>query len=189
MPYHNFTTSCPGVVLGLAWTPFGGEILYIEAASMKGASLLTLTGHLGEVMKESANTALSYIRSQTSKFNIDEIFFEEHDIHIHVPEGAIPKDGPSAGVAMLTALMSLIVGKPVQKRLAMTGEITLRGDVLPVGGIKEKVIAAQRSGIRSIILPKWNEKDIEDVPEKVKKKIKFFFTEKMEEVLKIALNI
>ena len=189
MPEHNLEISCPGVVLGLAWTPFGGEILYIEAASMKGASLLTLTGHLGEVMKESANTALSYIRSKTALFNIDEVFFEDHDIHIHVPEGAIPKDGPSAGVAMLTALMSLIVGKPVQKRLAMTGEITLRGDVLPVGGIKEKVIAAQRSGIRSIILPKWNEKDIEDVPENVKKKIKFFFTDKMEEVLKIALNI
>lgn len=189
MPDHNLEISCPGVVLGLAWTPFGGEILYIEAASMKGASLLTLTGHLGEVMKESANTALSYIRSKTSDFNIDEAFFEEHDIHIHVPEGAIPKDGPSAGVAMLTALMSLIVGKPVQKRLAMTGEITLRGDVLPVGGIKEKVIAAQRSGIKSIILPKWNEKDIADVPDNVKKKIKFFFTEKMEEVLKIALNI
>ncbi len=189
MPDHNLKISCPGVVLGLAWTPFGGEILYIEAASMKGASLLTLTGHLGEVMKESANTALSYIRSKTDAFNIDESFFEEHDIHIHVPEGAIPKDGPSAGVAMLTALMSLIVGKPVQKKLAMTGEITLRGDVLPVGGIKEKVIAAQRSGIKSIILPSWNEKDIVDVPQKVKNKIKFFFTETMEEVLKIALNI
>jgi ATP-dependent Lon protease len=189
MPDHNLKTACPGVVLGLAWTPFGGEILYIEAAAMKGASLLTLTGHLGEVMKESANTALSYIRSKTEKFNIDEIFFEEHDIHIHVPEGAIPKDGPSAGVAMLTALMSLITEKPVEKRLAMTGEITLRGDVLPVGGIKEKVIAAQRSGIRRIILPKWNERDIKDVPEKVKKKIEFFFADTMEEVLKIALNI
>ncbi|MCP3898536.1 MAG: endopeptidase La [Desulfobacteraceae bacterium] len=189
MPDHTIKAACSGVVLGLAWTPFGGEILYIEAASMKGASLLTLTGHLGEVMKESANTALSYIRSKTSSFNIDEAFFEEHDIHIHVPEGAIPKDGPSAGVAMLTALMSLIIGKPVQKRLAMTGEITLRGDVLPVGGIKEKVIAAQRSGIRNIILPRWNEKDIEDVPEKIKKKIKFFFTDTMEEVLKIALDI
>jgi len=189
MPDHNLQISCPGVVLGLAWTPFGGEILYIEAASMRGAGLLTLTGHLGEVMKESANTALSYIRSKTSDFKIDEEFFEEHDIHIHVPEGAIPKDGPSAGVAMLTALMSLILKKPVQKRLAMTGEITLRGDVLPVGGVKEKVIAAHRSGIRSIILPKWNEKDIQDVPENVKGKIKFFFTDKMEEVLKIALNI
>jgi len=189
MPDHNIETTCPGVVLGLAWTPFGGEILYIEAASMKGASLLTLTGHLGEVMKESANTALSYIRSRTKEFNIDEIFFEDHDIHIHVPEGAIPKDGPSAGVSMLTALMSLIVGKPVEKRLAMTGEITLRGDVLPVGGIKEKVIAAHRSGIRKLILPKWNEKDIGEVPENVKKSIKFFFTDKMEEVLKIALDI
>ncbi|MCK5097971.1 MAG: endopeptidase La, partial [Desulfobacteraceae bacterium] len=116
-------------------------------------------------------------------------FFEEHDIHIHVPEGAIPKDGPSAGVAMLTALMSLIVGKPVQKRLAMTGEITLRGDVLPVGGIKEKVIAAQSSGIKTIILPRWNKKDIEEVPENVKKKIDFFFVNKMEEVLQKALNI
>jgi ATP-dependent Lon protease len=189
MPGYNIKKASPGVVLGLAWTPFGGEILYIEAASMKGASLLTLTGHLGEVMKESANTALSYIRSKTSSFNIDESFFEEHDIHIHVPEGAIPKDGPSAGVAMLTALMSLITKKPIQKKLAMTGEITLRGDVLPVGGIKEKVIAAERSGIRSIILPRWNEKDLEDVPEKVKKKISFFFTDSMEEVLKIALDM
>jgi ATP-dependent Lon protease len=189
MPDYNIKKASPGVVLGLAWTPFGGEILYIEAASMKGASLLTLTGHLGEVMKESANTALSYIRSKTSSFNIDESFFEEHDIHIHVPEGAIPKDGPSAGVAMLTALMSLITKKPIQKKLAMTGEITLRGDVLPVGGIKEKVIAAERSGIRSIILPKWNEKDLEDVPEKVKKNISFFFTDSMEEVLKIALDM
>ena len=188
MPENGSAISVPGVVIGLAWTPTGGDILFVEATAMKGSKGLILTGQLGDVMKESATTAMSFIRSNAAKLNISENFFEEHDIHIHVPAGAIPKDGPSAGVTMLTALASLITGKPVKKRLAMTGEITLRGEVLPVGGIKEKVIAAHRAGIRSLILPKWNEKDLEDIPENVRDKIEFHFTDKMHAVIKSALN-
>lgn len=182
-------TSTPGVATGLAWTQFGGEILFIEATSMPGSKGLTLTGQLGDVMKESATAALSFIRSNAKELGIDEDFFSKHDIHIHVPAGAIPKDGPSAGVTMLTALTSLFTGKPVVKNLAMTGEITLRGQVLPVGGIKEKVLAAHRAGVKTIILPEWNEKDLEDLPRKVRDGIKFHFTESMFDVLKIALNI
>ncbi|MFO7753240.1 MAG: endopeptidase La [Desulfobacteraceae bacterium] len=189
MPETSVSVVSPGVALGLAWTPYGGEILYVEAAAMPGSKGLTLTGQLGEVMKESANTALSYIRAKSDKLKIEENFFKEHDIHVHVPEGAIPKDGPSAGVAMLTALASLVTGRIVDKNLAMSGEITLRGEVLPVGGIKEKVIAAHRAGVKSIILPKWNEKDMEDIPGNVKDSIDFFFTDKMETVLKRALGI
>ncbi|MEA1967731.1 MAG: endopeptidase La [Thermodesulfobacteriota bacterium] len=179
----------PGVAVGLAWTPTGGDILFIEATCMKGNKGLLLTGQLGDVMKESATTAMSYIRSHAAILNIEEDFFSDHDIHIHVPAGAIPKDGPSAGVTMLIALISLIKGKPVKKRLAMTGEITLRGEVLPVGGIKEKVIAAHRAGIRSLILPKWNKKDLEDIPDNVKEKINFYFTDKMQTVIKTALEL
>ncbi len=153
MPDAALRIENPGVVIGLAWTPYGGEILFIEAVAMKGGKGLTLTGQLGDVMKESASTALSFIRANAEKLKVEESFFDEHDLHIHVPEGSIPKDGPSAGVAMLTCLTSLITGRPVKKRLAMTGEITLRGEVLPVGGVKEKVIAAHRAGIRTIILP------------------------------------
>ncbi|MCP4116164.1 MAG: endopeptidase La [Desulfobacteraceae bacterium] len=188
MPENGSTISVPGVVIGLAWTPTGGDILFVEATAMKGSKGLTLTGQLGDVMKESATTAMSFIRSNAARLKIEEEFFEEHDIHIHVPAGSIPKDGPSAGVTMLTALTSLITGRPVKQRLAMTGEITLRGDVLPVGGIKDKVIAAHRAGIRSLILPKWNEKDMEDIPENVKEKIEFHFTDKMYSVIKSALN-
>jgi len=180
--------STPGIALGLAWTPTGGELLFIEATSMKGKKGLTLTGQLGDVMKESATAALSFIRTNAPSFKIDEDFFENSDIHLHIPAGAIPKDGPSAGVTMLTALVSLLTKKTIQKDLAMTGEITLRGQVLPVGGIKEKVLAAHRSGIKTLILPKWNEKDLEDIPEKVKKEIDFHFVEKMMDVLKIALQ-
>ncbi|ACN17988.1 LonA [Desulforapulum autotrophicum HRM2] len=187
-PENGNEIMVPGVVVGLAWTPTGGEILFVEATAMKGSKGLTLTGQLGEVMKESATTAMSFIRSNAATLNIAEDFFETHDIHIHVPAGAIPKDGPSAGVTMLTALISLITGKPVKKGLAMTGEITLRGEVLPVGGIKDKVIAAHRAGIRTLIIPKWNEKDLEDIPDKVKEKIKFNFTDKMHDVIKRALN-
>ena len=189
MPDTRVSVVSPGVALGLAGTPYGGEILYVEAAAMPGSKGLTLTGQLGDVMKESANTALSYIRSKSDKLKIEENYFKEHDIHVHVPEGAIPKDGPSAGVAMLTALASLVTGRAVDKNLAMSGEITLRGEVLPVGGIKEKVIAAHRAGVKSIILPKWNEKDMEDIPDNVKDNIEFFFTDKMETVLKRALDI
>jgi ATP-dependent Lon protease len=178
----------PGVVMGLAWTPTGGELLFIEATAMKGQKGLTLTGQLGDVMKESATTALSFIRSNAKRLDVDEDFFSKHDIHIHVPAGAIPKDGPSAGVTMLTALTSLLSGKTVRKDLAMTGEITLRGQVLPVGGIKEKVLAAHRAGIKTLVLPKWNEKDLQDIPKKVIKDIEFHFPEKMLDVVKIALN-
>lgn len=180
--------STPGVVMGLAWTPTGGEILFIEATGMKGQKGLTLTGQLGDVMKESATTALSFIRSNAKQLGVDEDFFSKHDIHIHVPAGAIPKDGPSAGVTMLTALTSLLSGKAIHKDLAMTGEITLRGQVLPVGGIKEKVLAAHRAGIKTLILPKWNEKDLQDIPKKVLKDIEFHFPEKMLDVVKIAFN-
>lgn len=180
--------STPGVVMGLAWTPTGGELLFIEATAMKGSKGLTLTGQLGDVMKESATTALSFIRSNSKRLGVDEDFFDQHDIHIHVPAGAIPKDGPSAGVTMLTALTSLLSGKPTHKNLAMTGEITLRGQVLPVGGVKEKVLAAHRAGIKTLILPKWNQKDLQDIPKKVLKDIEFHFPEKMQDVVKIALN-
>ncbi len=181
-------TATPGVAIGLAWTPTGGEILFIEATAMKGQKGLTLTGQLGEVMKESATAALSYIRSHAKELKIDEDFFSSHDLHIHVPAGAIPKDGPSAGVTMLTALVSLLTNRRIKKDLAMTGEITLRGQVLPVGGIKEKVLGAHRVGIKTLILPAANEKDLVDVPEKVRKTIQFHFVSKMKDVLSIALG-
>jgi ATP-dependent Lon protease len=178
----------PGVATGLAWTPTGGELLFIEATAMKGSKGLTLTGQLGDVMKESATAALSFARSNAKELGIDEDFFANHDIHIHVPAGAIPKDGPSAGVTMLTALTSLLGDTRIRKDLAMTGEITLRGQVLPVSGIKEKVLAAHRAGIKTIILPELNRKDIEDIPKKVQKDIRFHFVNKMLDVLKIALE-
>ncbi len=181
-------TSKPGVVMGLAWTPTGGDLLFIEATSMKGKGGLTLTGQLGDVMKESATAALSFIRANAEELGIAKDFFEGIDIHIHVPSGAIPKDGPSAGVTMLTALVSLLTNRTVKKDLAMTGEITLRGLVLPVGGIKEKVLAAHRAGVKTIILPKWNKKDLEEVPSKVRKEIAFYFVDEMLEVLRIALD-
>ncbi|OQX25327.1 MAG: endopeptidase La [Desulfobacteraceae bacterium IS3] len=180
--------STPGVAIGLAWTQAGGDILFIEATAMKGKKGLTLTGQLGDVMKESATAALSFIRSNAESLGIAEDFFEKHDIHVHVPAGAIPKDGPSAGVTMLTALASLLTGKTVREKLAMTGEITLRGQVLPVGGIKEKMLAAHRAGIRTVIMPRRNKKDIEEIPKKVQKEIRFHFADNMPEVLKIALN-
>ncbi len=188
MPDLALKINNPGVVVGLAWTPYGGEILFIEAVGMKGGKGLTLTGQLGDVMKESATTALSFIRANAKKLKVDESFFDINDLHIHVPEGSIPKDGPSAGVAMLTCLVSLISGRMVKKRLAMTGEITLRGEVLPVGGIKEKVIAAHRAGIKKIILPLWNKKDMEDIPNHIRKSIEFNFTDKMKDVLELALD-
>ncbi|MBU4344287.1 MAG: endopeptidase La [Proteobacteria bacterium] len=181
-------TLTPGLAMGLAWTQAGGELLFVEATAMKGKKNLTLTGQLGDVMKESATTALSFIRTNAVSLGIAEDFFETQDIHIHIPAGAIPKDGPSAGVTMLTALTSLLTHKKIQKDLAMTGEITLRGQVLPVGGVKEKVLAAHRAGIKTIIMPSWNKKDLEDIPEKVKKEIHFYFVDKMMDVLKIALE-
>jgi len=178
----------PGVATGLAWTPTGGELLFIEATAMKGKKGLTLTGQLGDVMKESATAALSFARANAPALGIDEDFFDNHDLHIHVPAGAIPKDGPSAGVTMLTALTSLLTDTRIRNDLAMTGEITLRGQVLPVGGIKEKVLAAHRAGIKTIILPEWNRKDLEDIPKKVEKDIKFHFVDKMLDVIAIALE-
>jgi ATP-dependent Lon protease len=172
--------------MGMAWTPTGGDLLFIEATAMKGGKGLTLTGQLGDVMKESATTALSFIRSQAAKLGIDEDFFAQHDLHIHVPAGAIPKDGPSAGVTMMTALVSLMTRRTVRKDLAMTGEITLRGRVLPVGGVKEKVLAAHRAGVKTLILPKWNEKDLADIPEKTRNEIDFHFVDRMMDVLKFA---
>ncbi|MBW2202335.1 MAG: endopeptidase La, partial [Deltaproteobacteria bacterium] len=171
-----------------AWTQTGGEILFGEATFKKGKKGLTLTGQLGDVMKESATAALSFIRANSAALGINEDFFENHDIHIHIPAGAIPKDGPSAGVTMLTALASILTHKTIRKDLAMTGEITLRGQVLPVGGIKEKVLAAHRAGIKTLILPKWNKKDLIDIPKKVQRDIHFHFVDKMMDVLKLALG-
>ena len=181
-------TSTPGIAMGMAWTPFGGEVLFIEATAMKGQKGLTLTGQLGDVMKESATTALSFIRANAKLLGIKEDFFEKSDIHIHVPAGAIPKDGPSAGVTMLTALTSLLTNKTIHKNLAMTGEITLRGQVLPVGGIKEKVLAAHRFGIKTLIMPRSNEKDLVDIPKKIQKEISFHFVDKMKDVLTLAME-
>ncbi len=176
-----------GVATGLAWTESGGEILFIEATTMKGKGSLTLTGHLGEVMKESAQAALSYVRSKAPALGIKEDIFGKTDIHIHVPAGAIPKDGPSAGVTMGTAITSALTGRPVSKDVAMTGEITLRGRVLPIGGLKEKTLAARRAGIKTVIVPKRNAKDIEDIPKIVRKSLEIRFVEHMDEVLDIAL--
>ena len=172
----------PGVVTGLAWTPTGGDILFIEATRMPGKGQLILTGSLGDVMKESARAALSFARAHAGDWGAEGRLGDEADLHIHVPAGAIPKDGPSAGVAMLVAIHSLITGRPVPPTVAMTGEITLRGRVMPVGGIKEKVLAAARAGIREILLPKRNEKNLEDVPEEVREKVRFVFVERADEV-------
>ncbi len=177
-----------GVVNGLAWTPVGGEILHIEASQMQGKAGLTLTGQLGDVMKESAQAAHSYIRAHAEELNIKPEFFQEHEIHVHVPAGAIPKDGPSAGVAMTTALVSVITRVPVRKDVAMTGEITLRGKVLPIGGLKEKILAAVRSEMKTVIIPAQNKKDLEDVPAEILKKVRIVPVTKIDEVLKLALE-
>jgi ATP-dependent Lon protease len=181
-------TSVPGVATGMAYTPFGGEILFIEASRMPGRGNITLTGQIGEVMKESATAAFSLIRSRAEKLGIDPKLLAESDIHIHVPAGAVPKDGPSAGVAMFTALASLMLNRPVRHDVAMTGEITLRGLVLPIGGLKEKTLAAKRAGIRQVIVPKRNEKDLPDIPDEVRNTLKFHFVETVDSALKIALG-
>jgi ATP-dependent Lon protease len=175
-----------GVATGLAWTPVGGDILFVEATAMRGRGGLTLTGQLGEVMKESAQAALSYARSHAAEFGIKDDYFGRHDIHVHVPEGAIPKDGPSAGVTMATAMLSLFTGRMVRRNIAMTGEITLRGEVLPVGGIKEKVLAARRAKIRTIVLPALNRRDLEDVQESVRKDMEFLFADTIQDVFNAA---
>lgn len=178
----------PGIITGLVWTPVGGDIIFIEATAMPGNKGFVLTGQLGDVMKESARAALSWVRAEAERLQIDPKFYEAHDIHLHVPAGAIPKDGPSAGIAMTTALVSLLTGRPVREGVAMTGEITLRGKVLPIGGVKEKVLAAHRAGLRTVILPKRNEDDLDDIPAEVRQELTFVFADRMEEVLDAALR-
>jgi ATP-dependent Lon protease len=182
-------TRMPGVVAGLAWTPAGGDLLFIEATRMKGKHSLTLTGQLGDVMKESAQAALSWVRSHTGEFGISGDFWDTSDIHIHVPAGAIPKDGPSAGITMTIALVSLLTGRPVMPGLAMTGEVSLSGRVLPVGGIKEKVLAAHRAGVRTVILPKRNGKNlVEDVPRPVREAMTFHLVDSVTDAIEHALG-
>jgi ATP-dependent Lon protease len=176
-----------GIATGLAWTEVGGEILVTEATLMPGKGVLTLTGKLGDVMQESAQAAMSYVRSKAEEFGIAKDFNKRTDVHIHVPEGAIPKDGPSAGITLATALVSALTRVPIRKDVAMTGEITLRGKVLPIGGVKEKVLAAHRAGIKNLILPKDNEKDLADIPKNVLDTLNVYMVQTMDEVLKVAL--
>jgi len=182
-------TKEPGVAIGLAWTPAGGDVLFIEASRMAGTGSLTLTGQLGDVMKESARAALSWFRAHAAAFGADPDFFKNAELHLHVPSGAIPKDGPSAGVTMATALASELTRRPVRGDIAMTGEITLSGRVLPVGGIKEKVLAARRVGIREVILPRQNEKNVnEDLTEELRKELTVHYVTTVDEVLLLALQ-
>ena len=177
-----------GIVTGLAWTEFGGEILKIETVNMPGKGRMQITGKLGDVMQESVKAAKSYVRSKSLDFGIIPPIFEKKDFHIHVPEGATPKDGPSAGIAMVTSIVSCITKTPVRRDLAMTGEVTITGQVLPIGGLKEKLLAAHRAGIKEVLIPKENEKDLADIPKKVKEDIKITSVEVVEDVLKIALT-
>jgi len=188
LPEESLKTDRVGVATGLAWTASGGDILFVEATAMRGRGLLTLTGQLGDVMKESAQAALSYARTRAASLGISEKFFSSHDIHVHVPEGAIPKDGPSAGITMAVAMFSAVSGRPVRRDIAMTGEITLRGQVLPVGGIKEKVLAARRAGIRTVILPELCRRHLEDIPAYMRKHMTFIFVEDVEEVFRAAIG-
>ncbi len=181
-------TNEPGVATGLAWTPNGGDIIFIESTRMSGQKGLTLTGSLGDVMKESAQAAMSYIRSRADRLGIAPEFYDKSDIHVHVPAGGIPKDGPSAGVTITSSLASLLTGRPVRSDIAMTGEITLRGKVLPVGGIKEKVLAARRAGIRTVILPRRNEHDLDDIPPELRSEMTTIFVDTIDEVLQHALR-
>jgi ATP-dependent Lon protease len=181
-------TSVPGVATGLAWTPTGGDILFVEAAKVAGSGRLILTGQLGEVMKESAQAALSLVKARASTLGVDPAAFEKSDIHVHVPAGAIPKDGPSAGVAMFTALASLLTGRTVRSDTAMTGEISLRGLVLPIGGVKNKVLAAVRAGITTVLLPERNKKDFEDVPEAAREAVRFVWLATVDDAMEAALE-
>jgi ATP-dependent Lon protease len=183
-------TSRPGVATGLAWTAAGGEVLFVEATAFTGSGRLQITGQLGEVMRESAQAALSYVRANAGALvpELPEDWFATHDIHIHVPAGAIPKDGPSAGVTMVTALASLLSGRAVRSDVAMTGEVTLTGQVLPIGGLKEKALAAQRSGIRTVIAPELNQQDIDEIPAHLRRSLHFVFVSTIDQVLEAALN-
>jgi ATP-dependent Lon protease len=181
-------TQQPGVATGLAWTEVGGDILFIEATRMPGNKQLIITGQLGDVMKESAQAALSLVRSKAKDLGIEPEFYEKSDLHIHIPAGAIPKDGPSAGITLTTALASLLTGRPVHGDVAMTGEITLRGKVLPIGGLKEKILAAHRAGIKRIILPRLNARDLDDLPEELRDELEFFLVDNIDEVLEVALE-
>jgi ATP-dependent Lon protease len=187
LPEERLKKDEMGIATGLAWTATGGDVLFIEATAMRGKGRLTLTGQLGEVMKESAQAALSFARSRARIYGIREDFFATHDLHVHVPEGAIPKDGPSAGITMATAMLSIFTGRPVKRSVAMTGEITLRGNVLPIGGLKEKILAARRAGIETIVCPKLNQKELDEVPSQLKRSMQFHLVEEVDEVLKLAL--
>jgi len=181
-------TSLPGVATGLAWTPVGGDILFVEATKMPGEGRLQLTGQLGDVMKESAQAALSLIKSRAESLGIDPETFRKQDLHVHIPAGAIPKDGPSAGITLFVALVSLLLGKRISKDIAMTGEISLRGLVLPVGGIKEKVLAAKRAGISGVLLPDLNRRDVDEIPAAAREGIRFEYLKTAEEALALALE-
>jgi ATP-dependent Lon protease len=184
IPETKRRTAEPGVATGLAWTPVGGDVLFVEATAMPGTGKLTITGHLGDVMKESAQAALSYVRGHA---DVPDDWFAKHDVHVHVPAGAIPKDGPSAGITMATALMSLVTGRPVRDDVAMTGELTLTGQVLPIGGLKEKALAAQRAGVKRVLAPSRNEPDLEDIPEALRDKLEFIWVDEIEDVFDAAL--
>jgi len=188
LPEQERETDEVGIATGLAWTESGGEVLYVEVSVMKGKGQLTLTGHLGDVMKESAQAALSYIRAEAKTLGINQEVFYKKDVHIHVPAGAIPKDGPSAGITMATALASSLTNLPTRRDLAMTGEITLRGRVLPVGGLKEKILAAKRAKLACVILPKRNQKDLEDIPKHLLRGLTFVFADTMADVIKSAIR-
>ncbi|MGZ3617644.1 MAG: S16 family serine protease, partial [Ktedonobacteraceae bacterium] len=177
----------PGVATGVAWTSAGGDLITVEATLMDGRGNLTLTGQLGDVMKESAQAALSYARSRAGQLGVESSFYEKYDIHLHIPAGSIPKDGPSAGITMATALISALTKRAAHRDVAMTGEITLRGRVLPIGGVKEKVLAAHRAGIKTFILPKRNLKDLNDVPREIMKELRFVPVEHMDDVIAVAL--
>jgi ATP-dependent Lon protease len=177
-----------GVATAIAWTENGGDIMPVEVLIMEGKGNLQITGQIGDVMQESAQAALSYLKSRSDTLNIDPEIYEQIDIHIHVPEGAIPKDGPSAGITIASALISAFTERPIRKEIGMTGEITLRGNVLPIGGVREKVLAAHRAGLKIVILPEKNAKDLIEVPKKVREDIQIIFVKNMDEVLKVALS-
>jgi ATP-dependent Lon protease len=181
-------TATPGVATGLAYTAAGGDVLFIEATAYTGRGRLTITGQLGEVMQESAQAAHSWVRSHTEQLGLPDAWFSEHDVHVHVPAGAVPKDGPSAGVTMATAIASLVLGTPVSDEVGMTGELTLTGQVLPIGGVREKVLAAQRAGLKRVILPSENEHDLDELPGETKRELDFVLVDTIEQVLEVALD-